>query len=190
MSILVRSLGLNISGYTLPEFEIHKNSYYQVNMPFIMESEEDLNLLSILLGEQDNPSIQIIKNKPLYSGNLNRHKTGILDFFRSNKVENRLIKYYKLDKKEVESLLRPLRIMVNLRWNRIPHFEKCLISFEAALACSSFVFYDSAGLDPDGRNKMFNHARKKCKNGNTVVHLLYPTLESEKKEEFITQIER
>jgi hypothetical protein len=189
MTALLICEGFDISGYSIPKFEIPKNSFCQIKMPFTMESEADSDLLSILLGEKDHPSIKLVKSQPLYSGKMNRHREGILGVLKSNKLVNKLNRFFGLNREEIANILNSLNIEVYSHWDRIPHFERCLLSFEVSLACSSFVFFDTAGLDPIGFNKMHNHAKDKTKKGYTVVQLLYPTVsEDDLKDEFITFI--
>lgn len=176
MTLLLKCSGFEISDYTIPKFTISQNSFVRIRIPFILESKSDRELLSLLLNEKFHKSISFGDFSPIYSGKIHRNRKNIFDIFKSDKILDVLNRYYKKDKKEISELLFSMNIKINSNWKKIPLLDKYILSFETASICSSFVFFDTTGLDPIGIERMCDCAIQKCKKGHTVVHLLYPTL--------------
>lgn len=193
MSLLLKCSGFEISNYKVPEFKILRDSYSIIRMPFIMDSEDDCDLLSHLLNEKYHQSMSFGDINPIYSGSINRSRESAFDVFKSGKTIKRLSRHYKKNKEAIARLLLPQNIDFNHSWDKMALFDKCIISFEIASICSPFIFFDTAGLDPIGIKKMCDHATKKCNQGYTVVHLLYSTLSddiSNKEYEFIKKVDK
>ncbi len=172
--ILLNCNGFHVSGCNVPPFTIQRGSLYQINMPFVMRSAQDMELLSILTGKKINPHVEFYSTYPTYTSQLIRERKGLLGVFRSNKVISRLSSFYGIKKEDIESKLLLHRIKGDMSWNSLSLVEKCTVSFEVATIRNTLLFFDTAGLDPLGIEKMFSLAKMKCKEDYSVICLCYP----------------
>ena len=181
MSILLQCKGFVYSGHKIPEFTIYKNSFCKINTPFTLESKEDLMLFSFFQGKKRNKAVHIPGELPLYSSIVNRpHRIKLLNWNRCKDIVKKLSAFYKVSEEESLKILQLLDIDLALEWELTPLIDRYLSSLAVALFISSFVFFDTSGLDPMGSKRLLSYAKQKVEEGKTLIQINYPDISGKK----------
>lgn len=178
--LLVKSDGFPVGSLHIPAFQLRAGECICLHFPEPVVSVEVEQLVGVLTGKISLPGVQLF-GRFRWAAPLCKHRYGLAGLFRPMRVADWLSRIAGAAPAQAQIILQKLHPLErdNLI-GRLPGTPKTLLSIEAAwLAGADVVIFTTAGLDPLGREAVYQAVASHFLQGS-AIHLSFPYRQNER----------
>lgn len=177
--LLVKSDGFPIGSCRIPAFQLRVGECVCLHLPEKMVAAEVEQLIRVLTGKESLSEVQLF-SRVHWAAPLQNHRYGLAGLFRPMRVSDWLSQIAGASPAQAQAILQKLNPREGeRRIEQLPGTPKTLLSLEAAwLAGADVVIFSTAGLDPVGRETVYEAVASHFIRGS-AIHLSFPFRQNE-----------
>jgi hypothetical protein len=176
-ALLLSSAGFPIESLSVPAFQLHKGECVCLHLPQRVDSAEAEQLIRALTGKIPLPGVRLF-GQVHWVAPLSDRREGLSGIFRSMRVADWLSRSAGAQPSQAQIILQRLPPSErDCRIEQLAGTARLVLSMEAAwLAGADVVVFSAAGLDPLGREAVFEAVFSHLPQGG-AIHLSFPFLQ-------------
>lgn len=177
-SLLLSSKGFDIGRFAFPTFQLRVGEYVCLHLPEEIISSEVEVMIAVLTGEKSVDGMRHLSSVRWAAPPRNRY--GLSRLFRPMRVSEWFQQVAAVSPSQTQAVLERLSFQGhNCFIGQLAGTTKTLLSLEAAwLSGAQVVVFTTAGLDPLGRQAIFEAVASRLLQGGAALHLSYSFLQN------------
>lgn len=176
-SLILSCDGFSLDSSFVPAFQLRAGECLCLHLPQAMASVEVEQLIRILTGKTPLAEVRLLAMVH-WAAPLRNRRHGLLGLFRPVRVVDWLIGVAGASLAQARTILQQLDLQSQCRIDQLPGTLRTLLSVEAAwLAEAQIVVFTTAGLDPFGRERVYQAVSSHFPQGS-ALHLSFPFLQN------------
>jgi hypothetical protein len=177
--LLVKSDGFSIGSYRIPAFQLRSGEGVCLHLPETTTSAEVEQLIGVLTGKTPLSGIQLF-GRVLWAAPVRNRRYGLTGLFRPMRVADWLSRIAGASPAQVQTILRKLHPSKRDSCiEQLAGTPRTSLSIEAAwLAGADVVLFTTAGLDPLGRETVYQAVVSHFPQGS-AIQLSFPFLQND-----------
>ncbi len=180
-SLHLSSDGFEIGSFAIPAFRLRAGECNCLHLPEAAASSEVQQLIRVLMGKIPLPRVRVF-GRVHWAAPLRNRRYGLSGLFRPMRVADWLSRIAGASSAQARTILQQLHPDErSCRIEQLAGTPRTLLSIEGAwLAGAQVVIFPTAGLDPHGREAVYEAVTSRFPQGS-AIHLSFPFFQNEQR---------